>query len=85
LAHRDKQIVTIKVSNACEFQCIYHEINSQLIFLNFKAGFGDERFTSYSSYFLCAWFVHVAHRIFVATQKQYWWHANTETMHQQLL
>jgi len=31
--------VPIKVSNA--LQRIYHEINSQLIFLNFKAGFGD--------------------------------------------
>jgi len=31
--------VAIKVSNA--WQRIYQEIDSQLIFLNFKAGFGD--------------------------------------------
>jgi len=48
-----------------------HEIDSQSIFLNFKAGFGNWRFTSYISYFLYPWFVHVAHRIFVTTQKQY--------------
>jgi len=33
------QTVPIKVSNA--LQRIYHEISSQLIVLNFKAGFGD--------------------------------------------
>jgi len=33
------QTVPIKVSNA--LQRIYHEIDSQLTFLNFKAGFGD--------------------------------------------
>jgi len=31
--------VLIKVSNA--LQCIYPEFDSQLIFLNFKAGFGN--------------------------------------------
>jgi len=31
------QSVLIKVSNA--LLCIYHEINSQLVFLNFKGGF----------------------------------------------
>jgi len=30
----------------------------ELIFLNFKAGFGDWRFTSYIPYFLYAWFPH---------------------------
>jgi len=39
LANGGMQTVTIKVSNALQY--IYHEINSQLIFLNFKAGFGD--------------------------------------------
>jgi len=58
--------VPIKVSNA--LHRIHHEINSHLIFLNFKAGFDNYRFTSYISYILYAWF---AHRIFVATQKQY--------------
>jgi len=33
------QTVSIKISNA--LQCIYREIDSQLIFLNFKVGFGD--------------------------------------------
>jgi len=33
------QTVPIKVSNA--LQRNYHEIDSQLLFLNFKAGFGD--------------------------------------------
>jgi len=33
------QIVPNKVSNV--LQRIYHEIDSQLIFMNLKAGFGD--------------------------------------------
>jgi len=33
------QTVPIKVSNA--LQRIYYEINSQLIFMNFKAGFAN--------------------------------------------
>jgi len=36
---RGMQTVPTKVSNA--LQCIYHEINSQLIFLNIKAEFGS--------------------------------------------
>jgi len=35
--------------------------------------------TIYLSYFLYAWFPHVANKIvFITTQKQYWWDVNTE-------
>jgi len=56
------------------FKClqrIYHKINSQLISLNFKAGCSSWHFISYISYFLHAWFVHIAHTSFFSTQKQY--------------
>jgi len=39
VALRGIQTILIKVSNA--LQRIYHEIDRQLIFLNFKAGFSD--------------------------------------------
>jgi len=39
LAHAGMQTIPIKVSNA--LQCNYHDINSQLVFLNFKSGFGN--------------------------------------------
>jgi len=63
------QTVLIKVSNSVS--CIYHEIDSQLIFLNFKAGFGNWRFTRCIAFILYAWFLHIAHRIFFTIQKQY--------------
>jgi len=38
-----------------------------------------------SSYFLCAWFVYIAHTFFSFYWWERWWDANAETMHQQLL
>ena len=49
------------------FKClqgIYHELDSQLIFLNFKAGCGYLHFISSISYFSYAWFVHIARTFF---------------------
>jgi len=46
------QTAPVKVSNA--LQCIHHEIDSQLMFLTFKAGCGNWHFTINISYFLYA-------------------------------
>jgi len=61
------QTVLIKVSNG--LQHIYHEIDSQLIFLNFKAGFGNLRFTSYILF--CMLGLYMLHTgFFLTTRKQ---------------
>jgi len=44
---------------------------------------GAKHFPS-TSYLFYAWCVHSVY-IFFTTQKQYWWDANTETIHGQLL
>jgi len=57
------QTVPIEVSNALQPQSIYHQIDSQLIFLKFKAGCGNYRFNFHQLYFLlllyACWFVHI--------------------------
>jgi len=77
------QTVPIKVSIA--LQRIYHDSDSQLIFLNFKSGFGNIAFYQlYFLLFLCLVCTRCTQDFFT-TQKQCWWDANTETMHQKLL
>ena len=45
-----------------------------------------ERSKTLQQHFLHAWFAYIAHTFFLfTTQKQYWWGANTEALHQQLL